>query len=71
MTLPEIATQRHSQPSTEQRIRTSKRCKIWKGGQSEGTAAQRGDHAMLMERNRKSPSPEIVWPLHEIEWPNL
>ena len=44
----ETTTQRRYQPSDRQRRWTWKRCKIWKGGPSEGTAAQRGDHSMLM-----------------------
>jgi len=31
------------------------RCKIWKGGPSEGAAAQRGDHSMLMDPQPKKP----------------
>src|SRR6218665_2690750 len=37
--LQETTTQRFSQPSHGQRRRTLERCKIWKGGPSEGTAA--------------------------------
>ena len=48
-------TQRRSQPSHGQRRSTSERCKIWKGGPSEGTAAQREDHSMLMDPPPKRP----------------
>ena len=36
--LQETTTERCSQPTQGQRRRTSERCKIWKGGPSEGTA---------------------------------
>src|SRR6218665_1041604 len=45
--LQETTTQRRSKPSHLPR-RTSERFKIWKGEPPEGTAAQRGDHSMLI-----------------------
>src|SRR6218665_445887 len=50
----ETTTQRCSKPSHGQG-RTSERCKIWKGGPPEGTAATRGDHSMKMEPQPKKP----------------
>src|SRR6218665_4018783 len=54
--LRETTTQRRSQPSHEQKRRTSERCKILKGGSSARNAAQRRDHSMLMDAQPKKPS---------------
>jgi len=52
--LQESTTQKRSQPSHGQR-RTWERCKIWRDGLSEGTAAQREDHSTLMDPQLKRP----------------
>src|SRR6218665_1149613 len=53
--LKETITHRRSKPSHGQRRSTSERCKIWKGGPPEGTAAKRGFHSMPMDPQPKKP----------------